>query len=52
MTSGLSPQGTLTPNLALQKIADYSGSRFDPDVVNAFLRVWRRKELYSALNES
>jgi response regulator RpfG family c-di-GMP phosphodiesterase len=35
----------LTPKQAIQKIGDESGIRFDPDVVNAFLRVWRRKEL-------
>jgi diguanylate cyclase (GGDEF)-like protein len=52
MTSGLSPQGTLDPMLAVQKIADDSGIRFDPNVVNAFSRAWRRKELYSVSSES
>jgi response regulator RpfG family c-di-GMP phosphodiesterase len=45
MTSGPSPQGTLAPKLAVQKIADDSGHRFDPDLVSAFLRVWRMKKL-------
>jgi HD-GYP domain-containing protein (c-di-GMP phosphodiesterase class II) len=50
MTSGRSPRGTLAPMLAMQKIADDSGKRFDPNVVNAFTRAWRRKELDSALS--
>jgi diguanylate cyclase (GGDEF)-like protein len=45
MTSGLSSQGTLTPKQALSKIADDSGHRFDPDVVNVLAWAWRRKEL-------
>lgn len=47
LTSGLlsKEKVVLTPKQAIQKIGDESGIRFDPDVVNAFLRVWRRKEL-------
>ena len=48
MTSGLSPLVTLAPNLAVKKILSDSGICFDPDVVNAFLRTWRRKELFLA----
>lgn len=49
MVSGLSPEGALTLKAAMQRITDDSGLRFDPDVINAFLRVWRRKELHLAL---
>lgn len=49
MTSGLSPDITLIPSLAVKKIMRYSGTYFDPDVVNAFLRVWKRKELCVAV---
>jgi response regulator RpfG family c-di-GMP phosphodiesterase len=52
MTSGLSPQGTLTPRLAMQRIVDDSGLRFDPSVVNAFLRAWKRKEIHLIPGES
>ncbi len=44
MTSGLSPLGKLSPRVAAQKIAEDSGQRLEPDVVNAFLRAWRRGE--------
>ena len=49
MTSGLSPCMTLASNQAVQEIVDGSGKCFDPDVVNAFLRTWKRKELFVAL---
>ncbi len=52
MTSGPSPQGTLAPRLAVQKIADDSGQRFEPDVVSAFLRAWRMKKFDLASSES
>jgi response regulator RpfG family c-di-GMP phosphodiesterase len=52
MTSGRSPQGKLTPKLAMQKISEESGMRFDPRVVSAFLMLWKRKELGSALIEN
>ncbi len=45
LTSGQSPQVTLIPGLAIKKIIRDSGVCFDPDVVNAFLRAWKRKEL-------
>jgi putative two-component system response regulator len=51
MTSGLSPQGTLAPGFAIQRIADDSGAWFDPAVVSAFL-AWRKEELSSASGES
>ncbi|RLC63228.1 MAG: hypothetical protein DRI01_05600 [Chloroflexi bacterium] len=44
MTTGLSPLGKLSSRVAAQKIAEDSGQRFEPDVVSAFLRVWRRGE--------
>jgi response regulator RpfG family c-di-GMP phosphodiesterase len=49
MVSGLSSEGMLALKAALQRITDDSGLRFDPDVINAFLRVWRRKELHLVL---
>ncbi len=52
MTSGRSPQGKLTTKMAMQKIAEDSGLRFDPHVVGAFLLIWKRKELESALSEN
>jgi diguanylate cyclase (GGDEF)-like protein len=45
LTSGVSPQEALAPRLAVQKIVDDSGLRFDPEVVNAFLRAWKMKKL-------
>jgi response regulator RpfG family c-di-GMP phosphodiesterase len=51
MTSSLSPQGKSAPKQAVEKIMEDSGRRFDPDVVNAFLSVWKRKELHPALSE-
>ena len=52
MTSGLSPRETLAPGIAVQKLIAESGQRFDPDVVNAFIRLWRRKELQIVSDES
>lgn len=46
MTSDLSPVGKLSPRVAAQKIAEDSGQRFEPDVVSAFLRAWRRGEFH------
>jgi len=51
LTSGLLPRGELSPKMAVQEIVDNLGIRFDPDVINAFMRVWRRKELDSASGE-
>jgi len=45
LVSGLSPLGKLHPRQAVQKIVEESGQRFEPDVVNAFLRAFRRGEL-------
>jgi response regulator RpfG family c-di-GMP phosphodiesterase len=36
MTSGPSPQGTIDPEMAVQKLIADSGQRFDPHVVSAF----------------
>ncbi|UCB42531.1 MAG: response regulator [Dehalococcoidales bacterium] len=44
MTTGRSSQETVAPEIAVQKLVAESGKRFDPDVVNAFLRAWRKKE--------
>jgi HD-GYP domain-containing protein (c-di-GMP phosphodiesterase class II) len=52
LTSGLLPRGALSPKMAVQEIVDNLGIRFDPDIINAFMRVWRRKELDSASGES
>lgn len=52
MTSSLSPREALAPGQAVQKIVDGSGQRSDPDVVNAFLRAWKKKELYPSSSES
>ena len=45
ITSGQPPHKRLAPRLAVQKIVDDSGTRFDPHVVRAFLMTWKRKEL-------
>ena len=52
MTSGQSPQGKLTPKLAMKKIVEGSGLCFDPHIVNAFLTVWKKKELHPATAET
>lgn len=52
MASGRTPEGKLTPKSAMQKIVEDSGLRFDPDVVSAFLLLWKRKELESGLSEN
>jgi len=44
MTSGRLSREALAPEVAVQKLITESGQRFDPDVVNTFLRVWRKKE--------
>jgi diguanylate cyclase (GGDEF)-like protein len=44
MTSGRLSREALAPEVAAQKLVAESGQRFDPDVVNAFLRVWKKKE--------
>jgi HD-GYP domain-containing protein (c-di-GMP phosphodiesterase class II) len=38
--------------MAMKKITKDSGLRFDPHVVSAFLMLWKRKELESALSEN
>jgi len=45
LVSGLSPLGKLHSRQAAQKILEESGQSFEPDVVNAFLRAFRRGEL-------
>jgi response regulator RpfG family c-di-GMP phosphodiesterase len=52
MTSGRAREGKLSPQLAMEKIVEDSGSRFDPNVVNTFLLLWKRKELELAVSES
>jgi HD-GYP domain-containing protein (c-di-GMP phosphodiesterase class II) len=52
MTSGRASQEALTPEIAVQKLVAESGQRLDPDVVSAFLRVWRKKEYQFASNWS
>jgi response regulator RpfG family c-di-GMP phosphodiesterase len=52
MTSGLSPQGALAPEVAVQKLVAESGRRYDPDMVTVFLRAWRKKEFEVASVES
>ncbi len=47
LVSGLSPLGKLSSEAAAKEIAAQSGHRFQPDVVCAFLRAWRRGELHS-----
>lgn len=42
MISGSSPAGGLDPEAALKELAADSGGRFDPVVVAALLRAWRR----------
>ncbi len=44
LVSGLSSAGKLHPRAAAQRIAEESGQRFESDVVNAFLRAFRRGE--------
>ncbi|OGO20819.1 MAG: hypothetical protein A2144_03475 [Chloroflexi bacterium RBG_16_50_9] len=46
LTSGLSNQGKVAPKEAIQKIVADTGQRFDPYVVNAFVRAWRKKEFH------
>jgi response regulator RpfG family c-di-GMP phosphodiesterase len=43
MTSGRFPQATLEPEQAIQRLIADAGQHFDPGVVGAFLRVWKRK---------
>lgn len=43
MTSGRFPQATLEPEEAIQRLIADAGQHFDPGVVGAFLRVWKRK---------
>jgi response regulator RpfG family c-di-GMP phosphodiesterase len=43
MTSGRFPQATLEPEQAIQRLIADAGQHFDPGVVSAFLRVWKRK---------
>ncbi|MGD0795127.1 MAG: HD domain-containing phosphohydrolase [Dehalococcoidales bacterium] len=47
--SGLAPGVMSVPDQAVKKIVSGSGTSFDPDVVNAFLRTWKRKELNVAI---
>ena len=44
MTSGRLSREPLAPEVAAQKLVSEAGQRFDPDVVNVFLRVWNKKE--------
>jgi response regulator RpfG family c-di-GMP phosphodiesterase len=48
MTSARSPQGKISPKLAVQKIVAESGLCFDPHVVSALLMLWKRNELTPA----
>jgi response regulator RpfG family c-di-GMP phosphodiesterase len=43
MTSGRLHQATLAPEQAVQRLTADSGQHFDPAVVSALLRVWKRK---------
>jgi response regulator RpfG family c-di-GMP phosphodiesterase len=43
MTSGRFPQATLEPEQAIQRFIADAGQHFDPGIVSAFLRVWKRK---------
>jgi diguanylate cyclase (GGDEF)-like protein len=52
MTSARSPQGKISPKLAVQKIVAESGLCFDPHVVSALLMLWKRNELDTSLSES
>ncbi len=44
MTLGRASQEAISPEVAVQKLVAESGKSFDPDVVSAFMRVWRKKE--------
>ncbi|HEY40935.1 MAG TPA: response regulator [Dehalococcoidia bacterium] len=44
MTAGRASQEATAPEVAAQKLVAESGRCFDPDVVNAFLRVWKKNE--------
>ncbi len=44
--------GALEPKVAVRNIVADSGKRFDPDVVSAFIRVWRKKKLHTVLKKS
>jgi len=52
LASGLKPRERLEPEMAVQKLVADSGRYFDPDVVNAFLRTWRRREFQVAPSKS
>jgi HD-GYP domain-containing protein (c-di-GMP phosphodiesterase class II) len=52
MTSDRSREGKLSPKLAMEKIVEDSGSRFDPNVVNTLLLLWKRNELELAIHEN
>lgn len=52
MTSDRSGENKISPELAMEKIIEDSGSRFDPDVVNTFLLLWKRNELELAAHEN
>jgi HD-GYP domain-containing protein (c-di-GMP phosphodiesterase class II) len=38
--------------MAIKKLVADSGQRFDPEVVNAFVRVWGRKEFHVVASRS
>jgi diguanylate cyclase (GGDEF)-like protein len=50
MTSGRSPQGKLSQKMAMDKIVEDSGLRYDPHVVSAFLMSWKRRGLEPAIS--
>jgi response regulator RpfG family c-di-GMP phosphodiesterase len=52
LTSERAAEGKLSPQLAMEKIVEESGARFDPNVVNTFLLLWKRNELELAICES
>jgi response regulator RpfG family c-di-GMP phosphodiesterase len=51
MVSGLSPQGKLDPEMAMQQLIADPVRRFDPDVVNTFARIWKKNRLVGATNK-
>jgi HD-GYP domain-containing protein (c-di-GMP phosphodiesterase class II) len=51
MTSDISPHGALAPSVAVENLAADS-KQFDPEVVDAFLRAWERKEISVVSGES
>jgi diguanylate cyclase (GGDEF)-like protein len=50
LSSAQPPQGKLAPKQAVQKIMEDSGRSFDPHIVDAFVTLWKRKELELAVD--